>query len=602
MRARDLAAELGSPRAALGMIALRLAEAAHLLSSGTCAGLAERGAAAAVARELRARTFGALPPWPLPARPKGKLWRELLAGPAPEPDALCAAAEELTALRLGAQGRRAAGLYYTPPGVAAEVVALALEHGGVRDPERVLDPCAGAGAFLCAAARALAPLLGTARAVAACSGADLDLDALAAARAALVLCGGPPGPLRRADSLRSPLREADLLVSNPPYGHVETLAERARLLRLFPALRGGEIDRYAAFILRSLQLVRPGGAAALLVPDTWMTNARSGALRSAVLDAAEIAAVCDLGKPFAAAKDTRVQAVVLVRRPQAGRRPVRVLRGRERLSDAPEAELRASVRRGWQLYRSAAERRLCAAMETASVPLAQVCEVGYGLRTGDNARFVARRAPLAGEVGLVGGEDVVPFALRPRPKALRAATAQLRALAQRQLGRPRVAIQRIRTNSTLPHARWLEAAPVPPELACLDSLSTLACSDAEMLWALLALMGSVALQRYHRLRTTDVNVKPALLRELPAPRALLERGGARELAALARARAGAAAVEPAPAAGKAPALERAIDAAVYRLLGLGQAEVEEAERGFWGPRFAQEFPRLAQECQTDRVA
>src|SRR5439155_656389 len=87
----------------------------------------------------------------------------------------------------------------------------------------------------------------------------------------------------------------------------------ARVVEL--ALRGGEIDRYCAFLLRALQLVRPGGAAALLVPDTWMFLARGGALREAVLAQAEVAAIVDLGKPFASAKDTRVQAVVLVRRP-----------------------------------------------------------------------------------------------------------------------------------------------------------------------------------------------------------------------------------------------------------------------------------------------
>src|SRR6267378_2121654 len=136
--------------------------------------------------ELSARTGGALPPWPLPRQTFGKVARALLAGPAPEPDrappwageggsaraaagparfsfSLCAAAEELFALRLGAHGRRSAGLYYTPPAVAAEVVALALRHGSSRSPSRVLDPCAGAGAFLCAAAAALpaAALSGT---------------------------------------------------------------------------------------------------------------------------------------------------------------------------------------------------------------------------------------------------------------------------------------------------------------------------------------------------------------------------------------------------------------------------------------------------------
>jgi hypothetical protein len=170
-----------------------------------------------------------------------------------------------------------------------------------------------------------------------------------------------------------------------------------------------------------------------------------------------------------------------------------------------------------------------------------------------------------------------------------------------------VCVQRIRTNSRAPHARWLEAAPVPPDLVCLDSLSTLSCDDSDRLWALLALLGSVALQRYHRLRTTDVNVKPALLRELPVPRALLQAEAAGALAVLARARAreaGAGSPHPArsPMPTAVPALERAIDAAVYRLFGLGEEDVAEAERGFWGPRFPVEFPKLAQECQAPRVA
>ena len=333
-----------------------------------------------------------------------------------------------------------------------------------------------------------------------------------------------------------------------------------------------------------------------------MTNSRAGALRASLLDAAEIAAVCDLGKPFAAAKDTRVHAVVLVRRSSARMRsrPTRVLRGSERLADTSELELRQTAERGWQVYRSPTERRLCKAMEQNGVSLRELCQVGYGLRTGDNPRFVARRAPRPDELALVGGEDVLPFALRVHPKALRAPTEALRALAERQRGRERVCIQRIRTNSRAPHARWLEAAPVPPDLVCLDSLSTLTCDDGNRLWALLAVLCSVALQRYHRLRTTDVNVKPALLRDLPVPRALLDPERAAHLAALARERSASASVDRARS--EAPALERAIDAAVYAFFELSEADVIEAERGFWGPRFTQEFPRLTQERQTGRVA
>src|SRR5207248_2940432 len=194
-------------------------------------------------------------------------------------DALIAGFEEERSRALGASGRRQAGLYYTPPGIAAEVLAVARRTSGVQRGS-VLDPCAGAGAFLVAA-----------------------------------------------------------------------------------ALRGGEIDRYAAFLLRALQLVRPGGAAALLVPDTWMFLARAGALRQEVLSQAEVAAIVDLGKPFASAKDTRVQAVVLVRRPAAARMTYVAARGKP-LAAVSRGELVATSAGGWFVYRSAEERALCAAMES----------------------------------------------------------------------------------------------------------------------------------------------------------------------------------------------------------------------------------------------
>lgn len=515
-------------------------------------------------------------------------------------EALIAAFEQETSRALGHAGRRKAGLFYTPPEVAAAVVQLLLRHGGVRQGT-VLDPCAGAGAFLVAAARAGLREL---------RGIDLDPRALRVARSALRLCGAK-ARLSKGDALRlAPREPVDLVLGNPPYGHIEDAAERVRVLRQFPALGGGEIDRYAAFLLRALQLVRPGGAVGLLIPDTWMFLARSGRLRAEVLARAELAAVADLGKPFASARDTRVQAVVLVRRPARVRHTF-VARGDEALAPAPREELLRTARAGWFLYRTKAERALCAAMEAASIPMGQACEVGYGMRTGNNARHVARRGPGAGELGLVGGEDVVPFALRWRPKTLLRA-GEMKPLWARQLGRARVAVQRIRTNAQAPWARWLEAAPVPRQMICLDSLSTLGCDSEERLWALLALVSSVALQRYHRLRTTDVNVKPSALRELPVPRRLVEEPAG--LAALARERAGAGAgvsdpfailttgggegpleledLRVAPAAEALRALDRRIDAQVYALFGLSEELIHASERGFWGDRFSEEIRRL----------
>src|SRR5207302_1136636 len=258
--------------------------------------------------------------------------RSVVAAPALlSADALIAHFEQQKSRALGNARRRDAGLYYTPAHLAARVVEIALREGGIATG-RVLDPCAGAGAFLVAAARA---------------------------------------------GLRD--------------------------------LHGFDLD-----------------------PE-------------ALLAQAEVAAIGDLGKPFASAKDTRVQAVVLVRRP-ALVRPAYVGRGAAELSPVSREELAAAARRGWFVYRSAEERALCTAMESISVPLGSACLVGYGMRTGANARHVGRRDPGPGESGLVGGEDVVPYALRWRPKTL-LDPEPLLALVRRQLGTARVAVQRIRTNA-----------------------------------------------------------------------------------------------------------------------------------------------------------
>ena len=55
-----LAAELGSARAALSLLCLRLGEAAGLLARGTCTGVLGGGSALRAARQLRARHFCSL--------------------------------------------------------------------------------------------------------------------------------------------------------------------------------------------------------------------------------------------------------------------------------------------------------------------------------------------------------------------------------------------------------------------------------------------------------------------------------------------------------------------------------------------------------------
>ena len=98
--------------------------------------------------------------------------------------------------------RRARGAFFTPADVARRLVELALGPGGAT-PEVVLDPAAGGGAFLLAAADALADRgVSPTGVLARLHGIDVDAAALGRGRRLPALVGhGPQGVLAPATAV-----------------------------------------------------------------------------------------------------------------------------------------------------------------------------------------------------------------------------------------------------------------------------------------------------------------------------------------------------------------------------------------------------------------
>lgn len=463
------------------------------------------------------------------------------------------------------EARRRAGAYYTPDWVIDAMLERLPLHG------ELVDPAAGAGAFVLRLVRRLGPsVLDRLRAC------DIDARALDAACLALEAHLGTEHREALArwraerthvlDFLREayPAAAPDLILGNPPYG-LDTASD---LPQRFPSL-AGEIDLYACFLLRSAEVVRPGGQVALLVPDSWLTNARAAGLRRALAEHG-LERLVDFGKPFRSARDTRVHAVVLRRGSVACTVESRRAEQLVPMAGAGRDELAKAAPGGWFLYRTSREREACRRIEAAPRRVGDDFEVLYGIRTGDNKEHVA-----AAGTGprLVGGEDLEAYDRSWRPKVLRHPDEFRRQLS-RQLGRCTVGIQRIRTNSSQPWRRWLEAAPLAAHEAGLDSLSLVADarSQARLSPALLALLGllnSSVLNRWYRLTFTDVNVKPTYLVELPSPRV------DPDLAALVSLRLN----RPGDAT-----LERAIDRLSAQALGLDEEHLATFEEGFWEER------------------
>ncbi|HEV8299138.1 MAG TPA: N-6 DNA methylase [Acidimicrobiales bacterium] len=202
--------------------------------------------------------------------------------------------------------RRRDGAHYTPPAVARGLVSFAREGIAAGATTRCCDPAVGGGAFLLAAAEALAVEdADRARVVGECCyGIDVDPLAVQVTRAALELWAGERVPslhdhLVVADALIDDRWSGafDLVVGNPPFQN-QLEAGTARSRDLVDALRSrlgplvtGYVDTAALFLLRGLELAAPSGRIALIQPQSSLGARDAAALRRDLLDRATLRGV-----------------------------------------------------------------------------------------------------------------------------------------------------------------------------------------------------------------------------------------------------------------------------------------------------------------------
>lgn len=208
------------------------------------------------------------------------------------------------------------GQVFTPPRLARLVAREVL--GPLAAAARrliVLDPAAGEGAFLAAAAEVAAELGVTIELI----GVERDPAVAAACRARL-----PAATIYEAEVLLSApaLPLADAVVGNPPY--VRSIRLKASDPALWSALRGrfaasahGEWDLYGVFLERALEWVRPGGRIGLVTPSRWLTAAWARRLRAALGASGTVRTVVDFGAAQVFADATTYASVVVLDRAAA---------------------------------------------------------------------------------------------------------------------------------------------------------------------------------------------------------------------------------------------------------------------------------------------
>jgi len=284
----------------------------------------------------------------------------------------------------------------------------------------VLDPCSGGGALLAAAQR-LADGIG-ARIVL----HGIDVSALAA-RAARIRLGllGCRARVRRADALAARWPDVGLVLANPPFLRHERIPadEKARAARTSGLSRQADLSAHLSALA-----IRRAPVAALVWPRALDTS-RSAAPLLAEARARGGFAVrlrSRAAGSFAASVDTLLAVWVAG---CAGDSPAfECAVPLAELSDAEVASLAGGA--GGVRVRPLQVR----SAPRGAVPLAEVCDVRFGLKTGCNAFFHLvpegggrYRSDLAGPVALAEG-DVVPLIASLREAHAPAVAAPTRVL------------------------------------------------------------------------------------------------------------------------------------------------------------------------------
>jgi adenine-specific DNA-methyltransferase len=183
--------------------------------------------------------------------------------------------------------RAAHGVYYTPPALAERLLDQAEAAGLDWSAARVLDPAAGAAAFLVPAAQRLlrtlppcAPAFAVQTLSVRIRGFERDPFAAwlgqvfieAVALPLIAESGRRPAPvITVCDSLTvdTELAAFDLVIGNPPFGRVPLPAEqRARFARSLY----GHANLYGVFTDLALQCARPGGLVSFLTPSSFLAG------------------------------------------------------------------------------------------------------------------------------------------------------------------------------------------------------------------------------------------------------------------------------------------------------------------------------------------
>ena len=312
----------------------------------------------------------------------------------------------------------------------------------------------------------------------------------------------------------------DVVIGNPPYGVKLDREQTNYISKHFDNNLSGELESYIAFYYKINVLLKENGIFGYITPDTWMTIQKAKTLRTNFLNNYNFFEIHDRYKPFEDAKDTRCHTVIASKtKKQKYYFDVKVVNYQLEIVKAFQFDSTILNNTSeWNLYVSQEEKKIFDKMKKYAL-LDEIINIKYGLRTGDNEKYLSTEDTNSTGLKIARGSNIERYLFNWSPEYLLSKDGLPASYFAEAELKEKIILQYVRTNSTNPKSRWLEACLIEENnFVPLNSTSFLYDKNNTVsLKYVLVVLSSYLLNYYYKAHYTDVNVKPLYLAKLPIP-------------------------------------------------------------------------------------
>jgi hypothetical protein len=331
-----------------------------------------------------------------------------------------------------------------------------------------------------------------------------------------------PGALERHFPAALQAGGFDAIVGNPPYVRPHNLDphEKASHRAHYSVFRA-KADLYACFMQRATGLLRPGGRLAYVVARGWLALDSFDVLRRHLLDHYRLEQILELPARVFPEAQVETLAFVFQREPDAQRRDQTLLRVR----DLAGATLRTIPQRAFaDTYCNVLDLSIDPARDALKTTMRQGPTLGsrydilFGLKTGDDAKFLHTRKRHHADRPLLRGDDIRRYGhtwrgeyVRYLPEKMRAHRSTARPGEPARFEQPKVLVK---DTSRDFGATYEDGAHYVKDVLIVLPRPGVPAYDLK---ALLGVLNSQALRFYYRSTFPTLHVQSKELASLPLP-------------------------------------------------------------------------------------